>query len=179
MVAAWISFAGLAGAQSMPEFNIENDSPHEETQKFLANTQEIIARVRAETDARAREIEALTNRVEELISNIGSTNEDVSNLRSELSLRNDLLIMERKTTDGLRRHLLLLNKNLDTQKMNNTDLETRLQSVIATLRAENAKVRKQLSMLEAKKKSGSTIEDRLRAKFVTPDTEYRQGAKTP
>ena len=177
LVAVWSSFAGMAGAQGTSEINIENDLPHQETQNFIADTQGIIARVRAETDARAKEIEALTNRVGELISNIGSTNEDVYNLRSELSLRNDLLDTERKTTDRLRRHMLFLIKKLEAQKKNKTDLETRLKTVIASLHAENAKVKKRLSLLETKLKSTSTIEDRLRAKFVTPTAEHHQGVK--
>ena len=47
-------------------------------------------------NAQAKDLEALANRVGELISNIGSTNEDASNLRSELSVQTDLLDIERE-----------------------------------------------------------------------------------
>ena len=137
-VATWVLSAGVARAQNIPEIDMENDPGYKETQKFLAKTQSIIEKSRAETNAQAKDLEALANRVGELISNIGSTNEDASNLRSELSVQTDLLNIERETTEGLRRQMLILSKNMDTQKKNKTDIEAKLESVIASLGAENA-----------------------------------------
>ena len=170
-VAAWVLSAGVARAQNIPEIDIENDPGYKETQEFLEKTQSIIAKSRAETNAQEKDLEALANRVGELISNIGSTNEDASNLRSELSVQTDLLDIERKTTEGLRRQMLILSKNMDTQNKIKTEIEAKLQSVIASLRAENTKVKKRLNSLEAQKKTNSSLEDRLRAKFVSVRTE--------
>ncbi|HIB22462.1 MAG TPA: hypothetical protein EYO32_13345, partial [Rhodospirillales bacterium] len=160
-VATWVLSAGVARAQNIPEIDIENDPGYKETQKFLAKTQSIIEKSRAETNAQAKDLEALANRVGELISNIGSTNEDASNLRSELSVQTDLLNIERETTEGLRRQMLILSKNMDTQKKIKTDIEAKLESVIASLGAENAEGKKRLSTLEAEKKKKSDIEAKL------------------
>ena len=43
--------------------------------------------------------------------------------------------------------------------------------MIASLRAENTKGKKRLNSLEAQKKTNSSLEDRLRAKFVSVRTE--------
>ena len=126
-VTAWVLIVGVARSQNATEIDIENDPGYKETQEFLAKTQNIIAKSRAETNAQAKEIEALANRVGELISNIGSTNEDASNLRSELSVQTDLLDIERKTTEGLRRQMLILSKNMDTQNKIKTEIEAKLQ----------------------------------------------------
>ena len=176
-VATWVLSAGVARAQNIPEIDIENDPGYKETQKFLAKTQSIIEKSRAETNAQEKDLEALTDRVGALISNIGSTNEDASNLRSELSVQTDLLNIERETTEGLRRQMLILSKNMDTQKKIKTDIEAKLQSVIASLRAENTKGKKRLNTLEAQKKSSSTLEDRLRAQFVSVRTEHDKALK--
>ena len=176
-VATWVLSAGVARAQNIPEIDIENDPGYKETQKFLAKTQSIIEKSRAETNAQAKDLEALANRVGELISNIGSTNEDASNLRSELSVQTDLLNIERDTTEGLRRQMLILSKNMDTQKKIKTDIEAKLQSVIASLRAENAEGKKRLSTLEAEKKKKSDIEAKLQSVIASLRAENTKGKK--
>ena len=169
--------AGMARAQDIPEIDIENDPGYKETQEFLEKTQSIIAKSRAETNAQEKDLEALANRVGELISNIGSTNEDASNLRSELSVQTDLLDIERKTTEGLRRQMLILSKNMDTQKKIKTDIEAKLQSVIASLGAENAEGKKRLSTLEAEKKKNSEIEAKLQSMIASLGAEIAEGKK--
>ena len=176
-VATWVLSAGVARAQNIPEIDIENDPGYKETQKFLAKTQSIIEKSRAETNAQAKDLEALANRVGELISNIGSTNEDASNLRSELSVQTDLLNIERETTEGLRRQMLILSKNMDTQKKIKTDIEAKLESVIASLGAENAEGKKRLSTLEAEKKKKSDIEAKLQSVIASLRAENTKGKK--
>ena len=176
-VATWVLSAGVARAQNIPEIDIENDPGYKETQKFLAKTQSIIEKSRAETNAQAKDLEALANRVGELISNIGSTNEDASNLRSELSVQTDLLNIERETTEGLRRQMLILSKNMDTQKKIKTDIEAKLQSVIASLGAENAEGKKRLGTLEAEKKKKSDIEAKLQSVIASLRAENTKGKK--
>jgi len=177
LVTTWVLSVGVARAQNMPEIDIENDPGYKETQEFLAKTQSIIAKSRAETNAQEKDLEALANRVGELISNIGSTNEDASNLRSELSVQTDLLDIERKTTEGLRRQMLILSKNMDTQEKNKTDIEAKLQSMIASLGAENAEDKKRLSTLEAEKKKKSDIEAKLQSVIASLRTENAEGKK--
>ncbi len=176
-VATWVLSAGVARAQNIPEIDIENDPGYKETQEFLAKTQNIIEKSRAETNAQAKDLEALANRVGELISNIGSTNEDASNLRSELSVQTDLLNIERETTEGLRRQMLILSKNMDTQKKIKADIEAKLQSMIASLRAGNAEGKKRLSTLEAEKKKKSDIEAKLQSVIASLRAENAEGKK--
>ena len=177
LVTTWVLSTGVARAQNIPEIDIENDPGYKETQEFLAKTQSIIAKSRAETNAQEKDLEALANRVGELISNIGSTNEDASNLRSELSVQTDLLNIERDTTEGLRRQMLILSKNMDTQKKIKTDIEAKLQSVIASLGAENAEGKKRLSTLEAEKKKNSDIEAKLQSVIASLRAENTKGKK--
>ena len=176
-VTIWVLYVGVATAQNIPEIDMENDPGYKETQEFLAKTQSIIAKSRAETNAQAKEIEALANRVGELISNIGSTNEDASNLRSELSVQTDLLDLERKTTEGLRRQMLIMSKNIDTQRQIKTDTESKLQSVIASLRVEIAEGKKKLLTEEAEKKKISEIEAELQSVIASLRAENADGKK--
>ena len=139
-VSAWPTWA-----QGKPSVDLENDPGYQETQKFIANTENMITKVRAETDARAREIEALASQVGDLISNISVTSEDANNLRSELSVVTDLLATERKTTDGLRKDVGGLTEQLKIYKVKLKQNEDRLGSTIATLREENTRALKRLN----------------------------------
>ena len=165
IMAICIFFERSANAQTTPEINMESDPQYQETQKFLSKTKNLIERTKAETDARAKEIEALTNRVGELIANMGSTSEDAYNLRSELSVQSDLLAIERETTEGLRRQMLILNKNLEAQKTSKSEIEAKLRSVIISLRAENKKVKKSLYDSIDKSENNSNTEVNLRSEI--------------
>ena len=70
----------------------------EDTQKFIDQTRSKISVFQAETEARAREIESLADRVSDIVSSISSKEEDNSNLRSEISVLTELLELERQTT---------------------------------------------------------------------------------
>ena len=162
---AWLLLGVKAMAQDTKQIGIENDPEYVRTQEFLAKTNNLIARTKAETDARAKEIEALTNRVGELIANMGSTSEDAFNLRSELSVQIDLLKIERETTEGLRRQMLVINKRLETEKQSKSKTENKLQNLIVSLRAENKGVRKSLRALEIQNKNISNTETKLRSEL--------------
>ena len=174
---ALMAFVEGVDAQDAPDLDIENDPEYQETQKLLASTQNIIAKARAETDARAKEIEALTNRVGELISNIGSTSEDTSNLRSELSVVNDLLGIERQTTDELRIEMAVLNQQLTKKIKKKSDSEAELQSTIASLRLENTKALKRLNELKAQEKNNSNIEAELQSTIASLRLENTKALK--
>jgi len=160
-----ILLVGKAVAQNSKQVDFQNDAEYMETQKFLAKTNNLITRTKLETDARAKEIEALTNRVGELIANMGSTSEDAYNLRSELSVQIDLLKIERETTEGLRRQMLRINKRLETEKQSKSEAKGKLQTLIVALRAENKKVRESLRALENQNKNNSNTEIKLRSEL--------------
>ena len=52
-VTTWVLIAGVARSQNIPEFEMENDPGYRETLEFLAKTQSIIAKSRADTNAQA------------------------------------------------------------------------------------------------------------------------------
>jgi len=124
---------------------LENDPEYQETQKFLDDAQSQVAKVRAETDARAKEIEALAVRVGEIISNIGATSEDNTNLRSEISVLTDLLKLERQTTGELREDLKKLNTRFDDARLERLKSDQRKDRQIEELRRENTKALKRLN----------------------------------
>ena len=91
------------------------NSEYKKTKEFINKTQSKIDRVRSESEARAKEIEALATRVGDIISAMSSQGEDNTNLISEISVLNELLTIERQTTTGLRGDIDGLNKSLLTQ----------------------------------------------------------------
>ena len=173
----WILFSGVTIAQVPSETDLEKDPEYQKTQQFLEDTKRRIARARGETNARAKDIEALAARVEELISNIGTTNEDASNLRSELSVVNDLLGIERQTTEELRKEMLVLNQGLEAQAKSKSISEAKLQLTIASLRAENTEVLKRLNDLEAQAKSESNSEAKLQSTIASLRLENTKALK--
>lgn len=124
---------------------LENDKDYQETQKLLQETEGRIAKVRTETDARAKEIEALALRVGDIIANIGATSEDNSNLRSEMSVVNDLLSLERQTTHELRQDILVVNQKLDEANLARLKSDRQKDQTLSALRTENAKALKRLN----------------------------------
>jgi chromosome segregation ATPase len=152
-LAAAMIVSALATAQESapPEIQqevlkeLENDPEYQETRKFLDDTQSQVAKVRAENDARAKEIEALAIRVGDIISNIGATSEDNTNLRSEISVLSDLLKLERQTTGELREDLKKLNTRFDDARLERLKSDRKKDQQIEELRRENTKALKRLN----------------------------------
>ncbi len=152
-LAAAMIVSALATAQESapPEIQqevlkeLENDPAYQETQKFLDDAQSQVAKVRAENDARAKEIEALAVRVGDIISNIGATSEDNTNLRSEISVLSDLLKLERQTTGELREDLKKLNTRFDDARLERLNSDRTKDQKIEELRRENTKALKRLN----------------------------------
>lgn len=87
----------------------------EDTQNFIDQTRTKIGVFQAQTEARAKEIESLANRVSEIVTSISSKDEDNSNLRSEISVLNELLNLERQTTKQLRTDYAEIQQALKTE----------------------------------------------------------------
>ena len=102
------------------------NSEYKKTEEFINKTQSKIDRVRGETEARAKEIEALATRVGDIISAMSSQGEDNTNLISEISVLNELLTIERQTTTGLRGDIDGLNKSLLTRNAEHKAAEAAL-----------------------------------------------------
>src|SRR3970040_90866 len=103
-------FAALAGlacllpapASAQGAGGLESSREFQETQEFINRTQAKIDPVRRAIEARAKEIEAIANRVGEVISTMFSQGEDNSSLRSEMQKLAGLLEIERETAGGLK-----------------------------------------------------------------------------
>jgi len=103
-------------APDLKDFSPETRKSYAETQKFIDQTESKMKLVRAQTDARAKEIEILANRVGKIISRMSSQGEDNSALQSEISVLNELLNLERQTTGDLRKENTRLTTAVDILK---------------------------------------------------------------
>ena len=103
-------------APDLKDFSPETRKSYAETQMFIDQTESKMKLVRAQTDARAKEIEILANRVGKIISRMSSQGEDNSALQSEISVLNELLNLERQTTGDLRKENTRLTTAVDILK---------------------------------------------------------------
>ena len=130
--------------QDIDEFKRKNAEEAKKTEDFINQTQSKIDLMEAETEARTKELEALANRVGDIISTISSKDEDNSNLRSELSVSTELLSIERSTTGGLRQEAALLEDQIEVEKKAREKAEAKLKSNIATMNTELIEKEKKL-----------------------------------
>lgn len=152
-VVAAITVSGSIHAQSaddvtqkdIDQLEMKNSKEFKETEAFINQTQSKIDLVRAETDARAKEIEALADRVGDILSTMSSKDEDNSNLRSELSVSTELLSIERGTTVGLRQETARLQDQIKTEKADREKTETKLYKKITDMNADLTDKEKKLA----------------------------------
>ena len=153
--------------------NADPNSEFHKTQAFISKTQSKIARVRRETEARAREIEALATRVGDIISAMSSQGEDNTNLISEISVLNELLTIERQTTTGLRGDIDGMNKTLNAREAEHRAAEAaltkRLDTNEAAHRAAEAalKIQHEEDMEAAAGREARLARDIVRAQDIT------------
>jgi septal ring factor EnvC (AmiA/AmiB activator) len=118
---------------------------YEDTQKFINKTRDKINLVRTQADARAKEIEDLANRVSKIITKMSGQGEDNSALQSEISVLNELLALERKTTAGLRGENAKLGLAVEIAKTENFSLKKQHANQLINKEAELAKAQKLLT----------------------------------
>jgi hypothetical protein len=140
----WAAFAQEA-KPDLSAFSPETRKSYEDTQKFIDDTQSKIELVRSQTDARAQEVEALANRVGDIITRMSGQGEDNSALQSEISVLNELLILERKATGDLRSENAKLGSAVDTYKLENSALKSEHSKALKAKAAELAKVQQHLN----------------------------------
>lgn len=105
---------------------IENSKDYKDTQDVINKTQAKIDQLRRDNDVRAKEIEAIANRVGDVISTMSSQGSDNTSLRSEMSKLAGQLDLERETTKSLRGDLAKANAKLNTSR--EKELEDKLRS---------------------------------------------------
>ncbi len=121
--------AQAKSAAPAPAAEFENSKEFKETQDFIDKTQARIDQVRRETDARAKEIEAITNKVGEVISTMSSQGADNSSLRSEMLKLGGQLELEREISVGLRADLAKLNEKFKADQARRDDFDAQLRAV--------------------------------------------------
>ncbi len=95
---------------------------YKDTQKLINETQARLDLVRKQNNARAKEIEALTNKVGVIITKMSGQGKDNTALQSEISVLNELLSIERNITGDLRNKNTQLRRKLNALKIQNRTL---------------------------------------------------------
>ena len=119
----------LASAQEpKPEistFNFKTRNNYKDTQKLINKTRTKLDLVRTQNNARAREIEALTNKVGIIINRMSGQGEDNTALQSEISVLDEMLTIERKANGDLKSKNIQLLDKLNTLKIQNTAIKNK------------------------------------------------------
>ncbi len=141
--------ASAAGAQEkapdLSAFSPETRKEYEATQKFIDQTQSKITLVRTQTEARAKEIEALANRVGEIITKMSGQGEDNTALLSEIAVLNELLALERQTTADLRKDNTELLTSVETHKKASAEAKIKHDQALKLKQAELAEAQKRMN----------------------------------
>lgn len=117
-----------APAASAPAGGLESTKDYKDTQDVINKAQAKIDQVRRENDVRAKEIEAIANRVNDVISTMSSQGSDNSSLRSEMAKLSGQLDLERETSNGLRVELAKLNDKFKSSPSREKELEDKLRA---------------------------------------------------
>lgn len=102
------------------KFSLETRKNYEDTQDLIQSTRTKLNLVQTQNKARAREIEALTNKVSIIITKMTGQGQDNTALQSEISVLDELLTIERKITGDLRVKNIELMNEIGIFKKNNT-----------------------------------------------------------
>ena len=148
------STGSISEAQK-PETQINKFSA--ETRKNLINTQDLIQSTRTKLNlvqtqnkARAREIEALTNKVGIMITKMSGQGQDNTALQSEISVLDELLTIERKITGDLRVKNIQLRNELNIIKTHNNTIKKHHAKVIEKNKKKQIKTNNQLKIITDK-----------------------------
>ena len=148
------STGSISEAQE-PETQINKFSS--ETRKNLINTQDLIQSTRTKLNlvqtqnkARAREIEALTNKVGIMITKMSGQGQDNTALQSEISVLDELLTIERKITGDLRVKNIQLRNELNTIRAHNNTIKKHHAKVIEKSKKKQIKTNNQLKIITDK-----------------------------
>jgi hypothetical protein len=140
----------LASAQkSKPEistFNSETRNNYKDTQKLINKTRTKLDLVRTQNNARAREIEALTNKVSIIINRMSGQGEDNTALQSEISVLDEMLAIERKANGDLKSKNIQLVDKLDTIRIQNTSIKNKSAETLSKYEANLIETKKHLKL---------------------------------
>ena len=152
-------------------FNPETRKNYEDTQKLINKTRTKLDLVRTQNNARAREIEALTNKVGAIITRMSGQGKDNTALQSEISVLDEMLTIERNATDDLRtKNIHLLNK-IDAIRIQNFSIENRHAEIVNKYETDLIETKKRLKIASADVANGVTLNKQLESNIETLATE--------
>jgi chromosome segregation ATPase len=152
-------------------FNPETRKNYEDTQKLINKTRTKLDLVRTQNNARAREIEALTNKVGAIITRMSGQGKDNTALQSEISVLDEMLTIERNATDDLRtKNIQLLNK-IDAIRIQNFSIENRHTEIVNKYETDLIETKKRLKNQSADVANGVTLNKQLESNIETLATE--------
>ena len=125
-------------------FNPETRKSYEDTQKLINKTKTKLDLVRTQNNARAREIEALTNKVSVIINRMSGQGEDNTALQSEISVLDEMLTIERKANGDLKSKNIQLLDKLNTIKIQNTAIKNKSAETVSKYEANLLESKNQL-----------------------------------
>jgi chromosome segregation ATPase len=152
-------------------FNPETRKNYEDTQKLINKTRTKLDLVRTQNNARAREIEALTNKVGAIITRMSGQGKDNTALQSEISVLDEMLTIERNATDDLRtKNIKLLNK-IDAIRIQNFSLENRHTEIVNKYETDLIETKKRLKITIAGMADRVKLNKQLESNIETLATE--------
>ena len=152
-------------------FNPETRKNYEDTQKLINKTRTKLDLVRTQNNARAREIEALTNKVGAIITRMSGQGKDNTALQSEISVLDEMLTIERNAADDLRTKNIQLLNRLDTIRIQNFSAESRHTEIVNKYEADLIEIKKRLKITIADMADGVKLNKQLESNIETLATE--------
>ena len=152
-------------------FNPETRKNYEDTQKLINKTRTKLDLVRTQNNARAREIEALTNKVGAIITRMSGQGKDNTALQSEISVLDEMLTIERNATDDLRtKNIKLLNK-INAIRIQNFSVENRHTEIVNKYETDLIETKKRLEITIAGMADSVKLNKQLESNIETLATE--------
>jgi hypothetical protein len=152
-------------------FNPETRKNYEDTQKLINKTRTKLDLVRTQNNARAREIEALTNKVGAIITRMSGQGKDNTALQSEISVLDEMVTIERNATDDLRtKNIQLLNK-IDAIRIQNFSVENRHTEIVNKYETDLIETKKRLKITIAGMADRVKLNKQLESNIETLATE--------
>ena len=152
-------------------FNPETRKNYEDTQKLINKTRTKLDLVRTQNNARAREIEALTNKVGAIITRMSGQGKDNTALQSEISVLDEMVTIERNATDDLRtKNIQLLNK-IDAIRIQSFSAENRHTEIVNKYETDLIETKKRLKITIADMADEVKLNKQLESNIETLATE--------
>jgi len=172
-----LGFGSNVLAQNQAVLGKEGLREFEETNRLIERTKVIIEKTKSASKSQAEELEGLTKRVGQLITSIGSTNQDTIKLRSQLAATKDLLKLEQKSNSNLQKQLKDLNSKLQRQSKRAAGELGRLKTKNRSANNQNVRLEKELRTLKENFKNQNKIGQNQKNELRKLRTEHEKALR--